>query len=170
MKSLPPLVIQSGKCIMRMDSIIWNRWKRYGTKTLRTSSKHHGSMWLTRSWWSGTIILPLGLCVLVVNNIRFSMMAIQYAVGLPIFCGGWRLSRGVIYRHIWAQIFTQILEEPFYSCFLCVSLYFIRENLLLWKLVFVLQMGLLQLWQRECMSELLSISVVIGQKLFQGIS
>ena len=155
MKSLPPLGIQTGKCIMRMDSIIWNRWKRYGTKTLRTSSKHHGSMWLTRSWWSGTIILPLGLCVLVVNNIRFSMITIQYAVGLPIFCGGWRLSRGVIYRHIWAQIFTQILEEPFYSCFVCVSLYFIRENLLLWKLVFVLQMGLLQLWQRECMSELL---------------
>ena len=60
MKSLPHLCIQTGKCIMRIDSFIWGGWRRNGTKTWRTSSTHLGSMLLTRAWWGIKISPPPG--------------------------------------------------------------------------------------------------------------
>ena len=154
MKSLPPLGIQTGKCSMSMDSFILGRWNRHGTKTWWTSSTNLGSIWLTRTWWSGTISFPLGSCVSGGNHILFEMRAIQSAMVLPWFCGGHILSRGRIDWHSWAQSFTQILEEPLESCFGCAILSFTQPNILWWTVVFVFKMGLLHLRRRECMPAL----------------
>ena len=100
----------------------------------------------------------LGSCVLVRNHILLEMSAMKYAVDLPQFCGGHRLSRVKIDWHRWDQSFTQSSEEPSDSCLVCASLYFIRENMLLWTMIFLLQMRLQHLRRRECIPELLSRS------------